>query len=58
MYICIYIYIYIYIHMYKMAKLKTEKKIIDIIIAWNNVKNIPFILSQPKLLIFLFCECL
>ena len=41
----------------KIAKLKTEIKYICIIIAQNYTKAILFILSQLRLLTFLFCEC-
>ena len=40
------------------SKIKNRNKLLYIIIAWNNyAKVIPLILSQPKPLIFLLCEC-
>ena len=41
----------------KPAKLKTNK-IINIIMAWNHAKASSLILSQTRLLIFLYCNFL
>ena len=38
-------------------KIKNRSNIIYIIITWNHTKSILLILSQPRLLIFLLCEC-
>ena len=40
----------------QIAKLKTERNKYTNK-TWNYGKTILFILSQPRLLIFLFCEC-
>ena len=42
----------------KNSKIKNRNKIIFLIIAWNHAKAISLILSQPRLLIFLFCNFL
>ena len=46
-----------YIKQNKNSKIENRNKNIYIIIGGNRAKAILLILSQPKLLIFLFCEC-
>ena len=53
MYVCISMYV---IKQNKNSKIKNINKIIYIIIASNHAKAIPFILSKPRLSIFLFCK--
>ena len=40
------------------SKIKNRNKIIIIIMAWNHAKASSLILSQTRLLIFLFCNFL
>ena len=42
----------------KNSKIKNKNKIINIIMAWNHAKASSPILSQTRLLIFLFCKFL
>ena len=42
----------------KNSKIKNRNKIINIIMAWNHAKASFLILSQTRLLIFLFCNFL
>ena len=47
---------YIY-NIYKNSKIKNRNKNIYVNITLNYAKTIPLMLSQPRLLIFLSCEC-
>ena len=40
----------------KNSKIENKNKVTNIIITWNHVKPSSLILSQTRLLIFLFCK--